>query len=132
MRRLARHLQPFIAHATLLPYVEAYSIVFDQLARLGPGERPDAQRCVARALQEGRQAYLLRRVSSEASIGKILFENGLKLATHLGLAGDSTTEIIAGRVALLKELRSLSRRMERMRLETLAHAEEVMATEAGQ
>lgn len=129
--RLARHLQPFIAHATLLPYVEAYSIVFEQLARLQPGQRLDAQCCVDRALKEGRQAYLLRRVSSEASIGRILFENGLKLAAHRGLAGDSTAETIGGRSALLQELRSLSRRMERMRLEALAHAEAVMATEAG-
>lgn len=129
-RRLARRLQPFIGHAVLLPYVEAYAVVVDLLARLGPGERLEQRRCVELALKEGRQAYLLRRVSSEASIGRILFENGYRLAAHLGLAGDSTTEAIAGRRALLWELRALSHRMERMRHEALARAEEIMAMKA--
>jgi glycerol-3-phosphate O-acyltransferase len=129
-RRIARRLQPFLGHAVLLPYVEAYAVVVDLLARLGPGERLEQRRCVELALKEGRQAYLLRRVSSEASIGRILFENGYRLATHLGLAGDTTTETIGGRRALLWELRALSHRMERMRHEALARAEEIMAMKA--
>ncbi|MGB7738919.1 MAG: glycerol-3-phosphate 1-O-acyltransferase [Steroidobacteraceae bacterium] len=129
-RRLSRRLQPFIGHAVLLPYVEAYAVVVDLLARLGHGERLEQQRCVELALKEGRQAYLLRRVSSEASIGRILFENGFRLAAHLGLAGESTDEAIAGRRALLWELRALSHRMERMRHEALARAEEIMAMKA--
>ena len=129
LQQLARRLQPFIGHASLLPYVEAYTVVLEVLGRLGPGEQLDQARCVALALQEGRHAYLLRRVSSEASIGKILFENGFKLATHLGLGAESTAETIGGRRALLQELRALSQRMERMRLEALANAEAVMASE---
>jgi glycerol-3-phosphate O-acyltransferase len=128
--RLAGRLQPFVGHAALLPYVEAYAVVVDLLARLGPGERLDEAHCVDRALREGRQAYLLRRVSSEASIGRILFENGYKLAANLGLTGEGTPEAIDGRRALLQELQSLLRRMERMRLEALACAEEVMAMQA--
>ena len=31
------------------------------------------------ALKFGRQAYLQRRISSEASIGKLLFSNGFKM-----------------------------------------------------
>jgi len=129
-RRLARRLQPLIGHAALRPFVEAYAVVVDLLARLGPGETLEQSRCVELALKEGRQAYLLRRISSEASIGKILFENGYRLAAHLGLAGASTAESIAGRRELLRELRALSDRMERMRLEALARAEEFMGTQA--
>ena len=126
-RRLTGRLQPYVGHAALLPYVEAYTVVIEQLARLGPGEQLDEARCVERALREARQAYLLRRISSEASIGRILFENGYKLAAHLGLAGESTADTIARRRRLLKELQSLARRMEHMRLDALACAEEVMA-----
>jgi len=129
-RRLTQRLQPFIGHAALLTFVEAYSVVIDLLARLGPGETLEQKRCVELALKEGRQAYLLRRISSEASIGRILFENGYRLAANLGLAGESTTESLAGRRELLRELRTLSHRMERLRVEALAHAEEVMGTTA--
>ena len=127
-RRLAQRLQPFIGHAALLSFVEAYEVVVDLLARLGPGEILEQKRCVDLALKEGRQAYLLRRISSEASISKILFENGYRLADNLGLAGASTRESIAGRRELLRELRALSHRMERMRVEALARAEEIMGT----
>jgi glycerol-3-phosphate O-acyltransferase len=130
VRRLTQRLQPFIGHAALLTFVEAYSVVVDLLARLGPGETLDQKRCVELALKEGRQAYLLRRISSEASIGKILFENGYRLAANRGLAGASTTETLAGRRELLRELRSLSRRMERLRVEALARAEEIMGMKA--
>ncbi|HVR91972.1 MAG TPA: glycerol-3-phosphate 1-O-acyltransferase [Novosphingobium sp.] len=123
LETLVRRFQPLVGHAALLPFVEAYTVVFDQLVRLGPGEVLDQQRCVAKGLTEGRQAYLLRRITSEASIGKILFENGYRLAAHLGLAGATTDEIAAGRRALLAELRALSRRMERMRLQTVTQAE---------
>jgi glycerol-3-phosphate O-acyltransferase len=125
--RLARRLQPYLAHAALLPYVEAYSIVVGLLAQLKPGERLDLKRCVTLALEEGRRAHLLRRISNEASIGRILFENGYRLAANLGLAGDSTGDELEQRQALLDELRSLARRMERLRLEALAYAEQVMA-----
>ena len=129
-RRLARRLQPFIGHAALLTFVEAYSVVIDLLARLAPGETLEQKRCVELALKEGRQAYLLRRISSEASIGKILFENGYRLAANLGLAGASTTESLAGRRELLRELRALLHRMERLRVEALARAEEIMGKNA--
>ena len=130
VQRLARRLQPYIGHAALLPYVEAYTVVVGVLARLGPGEELDAEACVALALQEARQALLLRRISSEASIGKILFENGFTLAAHLGLAGAADEAVIARRQALLHELQALSQRMERLRLAAIANAEQVMAAES--
>jgi glycerol-3-phosphate O-acyltransferase len=131
VRHLARRFQPFIAHAALLPYVEAYTIVVGVLARLPPGEQLEAEACVMLALQEARQALLLRRISSEASIGKILFENGFALVSHMGLATAGDEEIIARRQALLQELQALSRRMERMRLEAISNAEQIMQKDRG-
>jgi len=120
---LIRRFQPLVGHAALLPFVEAYIVVFEQLARLRPGETLSQQACVEQGLVEGRQAYMLRRISSEASIGKILFENGYKLASNMGLAGETDAGATAGRRAVLAELRALARRMERMRIEVLAAAE---------
>jgi glycerol-3-phosphate O-acyltransferase len=129
IKALIRRFQPLVGHAALLPFVEAYIVVFEQLARLGPGEALSQQECVEQGLVEGRQAYMLRRISSEASIGKILFENGYKLAAHLGLAGVTGTAIADQRKAVLSELRGLARRMERMRLDVLATAERDTAKE---
>jgi glycerol-3-phosphate O-acyltransferase len=122
-------MRPLVAHASLLHFVEAYTVVFDLLARLGPGEVLEEGECVGRALREGKQLYLQRRITSEASIGKILFGNGYKLAANLGLAGDSQAapgepggEHPVGdlRVGLLRDFKELSRRLERIRLMALS------------
>ena len=129
VKALIRRFQPLLGHAALLPFVEAYIVVLEQLVRLAPGEVLSQAECVEQGLIEGRQAYLLRRISSQASIGKILFENGYKLAENMGLAGETDEAIIAGRRALLAEFRSLARRMERMRIEVLEEAERTLDLE---
>ena len=122
--KLLARLQPLVGHAVLLPYVEAYSIVFELLVRLRQGERLDENECAAQALLQSRQAYLLRRITSEASIGMILFQNAYRLAANFGLAAETDDEVIKARKALLREFRELARRMERMRLDMLANADE--------
>ncbi len=122
---LTNRFQPLIGHAVFLPFVEAYTIVLDILSRLEPGKAIDKKSCVALALKEGRQAYLLRRITSEASIGKILFENGFKMAAGLGLTGETNADTIAERKTLLRKFRALSRRMEKSRLEVLALADKI-------
>ena len=122
---LTNRLQPLIGHAVFLPFVEAYTVILEILSRLEPGNVIDKKSCVEAALKEGRQAYLLRRITSEASIGKILFENGFKMAAGLGLTGETTVETMAERKALLRKFRALSRRMEKSRLEVLALADKI-------
>ena len=124
---LINRFQPLVGHAVFLPFVESYSVVLEVLARLGPDETLDSKPCAIEALKEGRQAYLLRRITSEASIGKILFENGYKMAESQGLTGPTTPEITAARKALLRKFRALSRRMEKSRLEVLQLADKIFA-----
>jgi glycerol-3-phosphate O-acyltransferase len=124
LNKLLARLQPLVGHAVLLPYVEAYSIVFELLVRLKQGERLDENDCATQALQQSRQAYLLRRITSEASIGKILFQNAYRLAANFGLAAETDDQVINARKVLLREFREISRRMERMRLDMLANADE--------
>lgn len=107
-------MQPLVAHATLLIFVEAYTVVLDLLARQLPGQQLDEKQCTAKALKEGRQAYLQRRITSEASIGKILFQNGYKLAKNLGLADAGDENIAARRSEVLREFKDLSERLERV------------------
>ncbi|WP_188237605.1 glycerol-3-phosphate 1-O-acyltransferase [Sphingopyxis sp. LK2115] len=121
--QLIRRCQPVVGHAILLPFAEAYSVVADLLARARPGEPVDEKALLDAALTEGKQAYLLRRISSEAAIGKLLFANGLSLTRHMGLAETATPDILARRRALLAELRGLANVMETMRLSTVALAD---------
>ena len=101
--------------------------VADLLARAKPGDVVDEKALEAAALAEGKQAYLLRRISSEAAIGKLLFENGLSLMRHMGLAETATPDSLAARRALLAELRGLANVMESMRLSTTALADKMPA-----
>jgi glycerol-3-phosphate O-acyltransferase len=111
---------PLLAHATLLPFVEAYSVVFDLLARLDEtGSLPEDE-CVAGALKAGRQAYLQRRITSEASIGKLLFQNGYKLAQNLELTTGGPPGLGRRRIQLLRDFKELSRKLERIRLIALS------------
>ncbi|HET6591430.1 MAG TPA: 1-acyl-sn-glycerol-3-phosphate acyltransferase, partial [Xanthomonadales bacterium] len=123
---LLEDMRPLAAHASLLQFIEAYSVVFDLLARLPAQESFEEGDCVSRAIREGKQAYLQRRITSEASIGKILFGNGFKLAANLGLTeGDSSpagAELHARRIQLLRDFKELSRRLDRIRFMALAEA----------
>jgi len=112
---LQRELRPRVAHATLLTYVEAYGVVADLLAGLEPGVGLDEKRCIELALKYGRQAYLQRRISSEASIGKILFGNAYRLMEHRGLTVSGDPESAAARRELAQYLRQLARRIDRIR-----------------
>lgn len=107
-------MRPLVAHSTLLIFVEAYTVVLDLLARLEPDQGMDEATCVAMALKEGKQALLQRRITSEASIGNILFQNGFKLAHHIGLTGAGSDTVSARRSELLREFNELSIRLERI------------------
>ncbi|NNK33992.1 MAG: hypothetical protein HKP02_12760, partial [Xanthomonadales bacterium] len=66
------------------------------------------------------QLYLQRRITSEASIGKILFANGHKLAANRGLTAAGGPELVEKRNELLRDFKELSRRLDRIRLMTLS------------
>lgn len=119
--RLLIDMRPLIGHMSLLTYAEAYSVVADLATRLPADESLEEQDCVNRALKLGRQAYMQRRISSESSIGKLLFKNGHKLlrSRQLTEAGDDT--VTDRRKALARELREILRRLEVVRAVSMAN-----------
>ncbi len=125
LQGLINRCQPLVGHAVFLPLVEAYTVILLVLVGLQPGEEMAQKDCVEQALKEGRFALMMGRITSEASIAKVLFENGFRLAEHMGLAGVTDAAQIAGRKQLLREFRDLSRRMEASRLESLRLADKV-------
>ena len=108
-------LTPLVSHVTLLTYAEAYSVVADLLARLDPSESLEEQDCIGQALKLGKQAYLQRRISSESSIGKLLFKNGFQLLKNQNLTVGGTDSIKEKRAAMALELRDVQRRIEVIR-----------------
>ena len=85
------------------------------LAGLDASESLEEKACVEAAMKYGRQAYLQRRISSEASIGKILFQNGYQMLQHRGLTEGGKEDIAFRRTAAAQDLRELAQRLERIR-----------------
>jgi glycerol-3-phosphate O-acyltransferase len=107
-------MQPYVAHATLLHFVEAYSVVADLLADLPATEAFDEKDCVARATKYARQLNLQRRISSEASISELLFRNAYKLLKNQGLTEAGDDALPPRRNAIALELRDLLARLHRI------------------
>jgi glycerol-3-phosphate O-acyltransferase len=112
-------LAPLLAHATLLPFVEAYMIVAEVLARLEPGTGIEEKECVGAALKFGQQSLLQRRISSRASIAKVMFTNGYRLFRNMGLTQGGDPATAARREAMSREFAALSHRL--ARIQSLAH-----------
>ena len=111
-QHLLTQFRPLVAHATLLSFTEAYRVVADVLARQPDAAELQEKECISQSLAYGRQAYLQRRISSEASIGKLLFQNGFKLMENMALTrgGDSGTG--QKRKQLSHDLRELAHRID--------------------
>jgi glycerol-3-phosphate O-acyltransferase len=108
-------MHPFVAHSTLLHFVEAYSLVADLLAGHPSSEAFDEKNCVTRATRYGQQLILQRRILSQASISELLFRNAYRLMENQGLTGSRDKSLAARRNALALELRDLRQRLRRIR-----------------
>ena len=95
-------------------------MVFDLLVRMDATEIPSEEECITQSLRAGKQAYLQRRITSEASIGKLLFQNGYKLAENFELTQAGNEVVLDRRISLLKDFKDLSRMLERIRLMALS------------
>lgn len=113
-RKLLRGFRPFVAHATLTQFVEAYYVVATVAAVTPPDTALDASDCLRRCFAYGRQAYRQRRISSEASIGKLLFQNGYKWMENRGLAAAGGPETGEQRLQASQALRELMHRLQRI------------------
>ncbi len=113
--QLLNSMTPLVSHATLLTYAEAYSVVINLLARMDASETLEKEACISDALRLGQQAYLQRRISSESSIGKLLFSNGFKMLEHRKLTKGGGESVAQARRDMAREIRELLRRLEVIR-----------------
>ena len=112
---MLREMTPLVAHAALRPYIEAYRIVADVFASIDAKQTLDVKSAVSASFKYGRQAYLQRRISSKASIGKILFQNGHKLLDNYGLVAVDSEGLLERRKLASKGFRVLAHRLEHIR-----------------
>lgn len=114
-QKLLTILQPLVAHTTLLSFTEAYRIVADVLARKADDTELEERECISQCLAYGRQAYLQRRISSEASIGKLLFKNGFSLMENMRLTRGGDARTGERRKQVSQEFRELAHRIDIVR-----------------
>ncbi|GIW41891.1 MAG: glycerol-3-phosphate acyltransferase [Candidatus Binatia bacterium] len=117
---LVRRIRPFLAHRVLRPFADAYRVVADVLARLGPSDPVEPESLLPRCFALAKQYVLQRRVRSTESASKALFETGLRLARNRGLLEPGGEELRERRAAFAEEVLDVVRRIELM--EALAAA----------
>ena len=108
-------LSPLVSHAVLRPFAEAYSLVSDIISRNEGSAALDPKAIAEDALKLGKQAYLQRQISSEESIGKLMFSNGVQLAENRGLVPGGGEDLYAARMAFFNELHELTKQLRTLR-----------------
>ena len=114
-RLIINRLSPKLGHVALTIFAEAYSVGTDILLRQPDNEPLDEAVFIDRCMSYGRQAYLQRRISSEASIGKLLYANAWKMLSSRGLIDQPE-----GRSGQAEALNQLIRRLEVIRALSIA------------
>ncbi len=112
IRGLIRRFRPFSSHRVLRPFVEAYGLVADLLARLDPAEPVDEARLVEQCLGLGRQYHLQRRIHSAASVSQAIFRSALELARNRELLGTGGPELAERRRTFAAEVGAAIRGVE--------------------
>ena len=126
---LLADLTPLISHASLRPFAEAYAIVADVLLdERMTGSAANKSSVVEFALKYARQALLQRRIASEESIGKLMFENGFDLAANRDLVTGDAKDLTPARRAFREQLDDIAKRIDRIaalaEAKSSAHAEQ--------
>jgi glycerol-3-phosphate O-acyltransferase len=109
---LVRQIRPLSAHRVLRPFLDAYDVVADVLARRSSNAPFEAGPFIDDCLKLGRQYVLQGRVRSSESVAKSLFDTGLRLARNRGLVEPGSPGLAGRRKAFAMEVHDAVRRAE--------------------
>lgn len=113
LEALLLSVKPFNSHRVLRPFLEAYRLVGDQLARMDAQGKVDEGKLVTQCLALGKQYLLQRRVTRAESVSKVLFQNTLRLASNRRLLeGGQGEELAQRRQAFSQEIQRAIRRVD--------------------
>ncbi|MCB0900543.1 MAG: hypothetical protein KDB83_00205, partial [Actinobacteria bacterium] len=109
----ARQMKLVLAHRVIGPFLEAYSVLADELA--AAGDAPVEQKSlVETCLKLAKQKWLQKTLHSPESISKDYFVNAFQLAKNYKLV-DGRPGVGEEREALADELRTMVRRIDDLR-----------------
>ena len=110
----ASQLKLVLAHRIIGPFLEAYSVLADELAAAGD-QAVDQKELVATCLSLARQRWLQKTLHTPESISKDYFVNAFQLAKNQGLIDADEPDVAAARQAFADELRLAVRRVDDLR-----------------
>ncbi|MDJ0923722.1 MAG: glycerol-3-phosphate 1-O-acyltransferase [Acidimicrobiia bacterium] len=105
--------RPFVSHAILRPFFEAYRVVGDIIEENAYRTGIDKDAIRPEALQLGRQYVLQGLVAKPESVSKVLFDSALSLAANRGLFDDGPTTV-NDRQEFAAELRDAVEHLEKL------------------
>jgi glycerol-3-phosphate O-acyltransferase len=105
----------------LRPYIDAYSVVAQQLLELPETGPFDEQRFIGQCLLTGQQWALQRRICSEESTSAEMFRTALRLARHRNLVESDVPDVGPRRRDFAEEIRLVQRRIESIAAEAARH-----------
>jgi glycerol-3-phosphate O-acyltransferase len=107
-----RRFKPFNAHRVLRPFLEAYRVVADVLARRDPTQPIEETSFLGTCLALGKQYRMQRRIRRTESVSKVLFGTALRLARNRDLVDVGSPDLLDRRRAFAAELRAVIRRID--------------------
>lgn len=104
-----------LAHRVIGPFLEAYGVVAEQLAKAPVKEEIDTKEFILECIGVAQQRWYQGKLHSPESISKDLFTNALTLADNRGLLKPGTRGLKAKRQAFAKEFKEAVRRTDVIR-----------------
>jgi len=111
-REIRLHLAPRVVG----PFLEAYSVLADELEKYPDHAVIDETELVDRCLGIAQQNWLQKTLHTPESISRDYFRNAFKLAQNQKLIDPAEPDLHVRRVAFAEELRSLVRRTDDIRM----------------
>jgi glycerol-3-phosphate O-acyltransferase len=109
---LLRRFRPFSAHRVLRPFLEAYQVVADALARRAPEAAFEEAEFLRACQALGQQYVLQRRILSPESVSQGLFATALRLARNRDLIEPGAPDLGERRRAFAEEVRAAIRHVD--------------------
>ncbi len=110
----ARKLELVLAHRVIGPFLEAYSVLADQLAAAGDAA-VEQKALVESSLSLARQRWLQKTLHTPESISKDYFVNAFQLAKNQNLVTSDAPDLARRRADFAEELQGIVRRMDDLR-----------------